>query len=104
MDGEIIRSIKRSRTRVDILKYLANIYPDKAYLSQIAFALDKQATTVNSALTGSGHNYAKESSPLSLKLVSIIDRSGRKYYQLNRPFADEVLQLINTVKTVEVEI
>ena len=104
MNGEIIRSITRSGLRREVLKYLANIYPDRAYLTQIAYMLNKQATSVNGALIGTGCKYSVESSLLSLNLVSVISRSGKKYYQLNRPFADEVLQLINSVKIVEVEI
>ena len=104
MDGEIIRSIRRSQLRREVLKYLANIYPNRAYLTEIAFTLDRQATTVNGALSGAGHRYAKESSLLALNLVSVVSRSGKKYYQLNRPFVDEVLELINEKRRVEVEI
>ena len=104
MDGDILRSIKKSKIRREVLKYLSNIYPDRAYLTQIGYDLNKSTTSVNGALIGIGCKYSVESSLLSLKLVSVISRSGKKYYQLNRPFADEVLQLINSVKTVEVEI
>ena len=104
LNGEIIRSISRSSLRREVLKYLANIYPDRAYLTEIAFTLDRQATTINGALTGTGHRYSVESSLLALNLVSVVSRSGKKYYQLNRPFADEVLELINEKRRMEIEI
>ena len=104
LDGEIIRSITRSSLRREVLKYLSNIYPDRAYLTQISYVMNKSPTSVNGALIGLGCKYSVDSSLLSLNLVSVVSRSGRKYYQLNRPYADEVLALINEKKRVEVEI
>ena len=104
MDGEILRSMRRSGLRKEVLKYLANIYPEKAYLSQIAYDLDVQATNVLGVLFGFKGRYVAESSLVSLNLVLIIEKAGKKYYQLNRPYADEVLELINEKRRVEVEI
>ena len=104
MDGEILRSMKRSGLRKEVLLYLADIYPDRAPLTRISYVLDKHLASVSGALNGIGGNYTLESSLLSLNLVSVISRSGKKYYQLNRPFADEVLELINEKRRVEVEI
>ena len=104
MDGTIIRSISRSKLRREVLKYLANIYPNRAYLTEIAYVLNTQATTINGTLIGSGCRYSVESSLLALNLVSVVSRSGKKYYQLNRPFADEVLELINEKRRMEIEI
>ena len=104
MDGEIIRSLMRSTLRKNVLKYLAKIYPDKAYLSQISHDLNIQEMSVSGCLKGMNGRYAIESSLVSLNLVLLIEKAGKKYYQLNRPYADEVLQLINGVKMMEVEI
>ena len=104
MDGEILRSIMRSTYRKNVLKYLAGIYPDKVRLSQISHDLNKQEMSVSGCLKGSNGRYAIESSLVSLNLVLLIEKAGKKYYQFNRPYADEVLALMNSTRMVEVEI
>ena len=105
MDGEILRSIRKSPLRRDVLKYLGAIYPDKAYPDQIGRDIDKLGRNILGCLVGMPtQGYAPEYSLVSLNLVTVIEKSGKKYYQLNRPFADEVLELINEKRRVEVEI
>ena len=104
LNGEILRSIRRSGLRRDVLKYLANIYPNKAYLSQISHSLNSSTQVISGVMHGGCHNYTAESSLNFLNLVLMFTKAGKKYYQLNRPFADEVLTLINEKRRVEVEI
>lgn len=80
---EIVRSLRRSRLRRDVLAYLKEIYPASSYPAEIARGIGSDASDVIGVLVGRGR-YSRMLSLLSLGLVEIEYRSEEKYYRLTK--------------------
>ena len=103
MDGEIVRSIMRSRLRVSILRYLWNKYPQKAYLSEITRGIRSDASNTHGALNGmNNHRWAVELSLVSLGLVEKINLKNHVYYRLNNTRIQDIQDILNLVNTKSV--
>ena len=103
MDGEVIRSIKRSRTRILILKYLWDKYPQKAYLSEITRGIQSDFSNTHGALNGmNNHRWAVELSLVSLGLVEKINLKNHVYYRLNNTRIQDIQDILNLVNTKSV--
>ncbi len=107
--GETIRAFVRSKHRLNILKFLNAIYPEKAYLSEISKTLSIQETNVVGCLRGlNGNNYQRYDENLSLiglGLVETVVRGNKVYYKIkDKARADEIVLMFPVRKMVEVEI
>lgn len=103
MDGEVIRSIKRSRTRTLILKYLWDKYPEKAYLSEITRFIHSDVSNIHGALNGMLHGrWALELSLVSLGLVDKIHLKNHVYYRLNNTRIQDIQDILNLINAKSV--
>ena len=101
MDGEIVRSIMKSRLRVSILRYLWDKYPQKAYLSEITRGIRSDASNTHGALNGmNNHRWAVELSLVTLGLVEKIN----KYYKLNSEKIQDIQDILNMVNNKGIEV
>jgi len=66
---EIIFSLRKSKVRREVLEYLVNVHPDKAYISVISKSTEIGINEVYGALNGVKGRYKKENSLISLGLV-----------------------------------
>ena len=101
MDGEIIRSVLKSKQRVSILRYLWDKYPQKAYLSEITRGIQSDASNTHGALNGmNNHRWAVELSLVTLGLVEKIN----KYYKLNSEKIQDIQDILNMVNNKGIEV
>ena len=107
ISGEITRSLRRSPIRLEVLKYLNSIYPDVAYMSEIAKEISSTPTNVFGCLKGLGKDsikYADDLSLLSLGLVELVAKRKKKYYRIkNKEKVDEIVLMFPVKQIVEVE-
>ncbi len=82
IDPMIVRSLNRSDLRRKILFYLYKIYPNVAYLSEIAKAVKSDPSNVLGCLKGMGERYRDNFSLISLGLVEVVKIGNYKYYRL----------------------
>jgi hypothetical protein len=67
---EVRVSLRKSKVRREVLGYLVNIHPKKAYASEIAAETEIGINDVYGALNGVLNRYKKENSLVSLGLVT----------------------------------
>lgn len=65
----IIFILRKSKARKEVLEYLVNIHPDKAYISIISKSTNIGINEIYGALNGVKGRYKKENSLISLGLV-----------------------------------
>ena len=80
--NQVLRSLKRSRVRTEIVMYLYKIYPEASYPAEISRNAGIDATNVLGGLQGVG-GFDKANSLLEMELVDKIERDGETYYQLS---------------------
>lgn len=98
MDGEIIRSVLKSKQRVSILRYLWDKYPQKAYLSEITRGIQSDFSNTHGALNGmNNHRWAVELSLVALGLVEKISIKKSTYYKLNSERIQDIQDILNMV-------
>ena len=105
MDGEIVRSIMKSRLRVSILRYLWNKYPDKTYLSEITRGIHSDPSNTRGALVGFlPGRWDTELSLVSIGLVKKVQEKKHTYYLLNGDKIQDIQDILTLVnnKTLEV--
>lgn len=81
-DPVVIRSLKKSRVRVDILRYLAKIYPNSSYPNEIARKIKMDPSNVIGGLRGMGNRYNGSSSLVELGLVEVVMKFNYPHYRL----------------------
>ncbi len=84
MYGQIIRNLKKSRVRTEILMYLYKIYPEMSYPSEISKHTNIDPTNVIGGLRGMGNRYGKHNSLVNLGLVEKIEENGNFYYRISK--------------------
>src|SRR6266571_5385736 len=77
-------SLRRSRTRKDILLFLRNTFPEASSPSEIAQAVGHSATDVLGALTGMRKRYLSNRSLVALGLVEVLMENDRKLYRISQ--------------------
>ncbi|MCL7476085.1 MAG: archaellum operon transcriptional activator EarA family protein [Methanosarcinales archaeon] len=80
---QIVRSLKKSRVRTEIMMYLYKIYPNSSYPSDISRHTKIDSTNVIGGLRGMGHRYDKANSLIGVELVESINFDGTAYYRLS---------------------
>ena len=95
--SQILRSLKKSRVRTQIMMYLYTIYPNSTYPSDISRNIQIDSTNVIGGLRGMGSRYDETSSLIGVKLVETINLDGTTYYKLsdNAKIFIESMELIN---------
>jgi predicted transcriptional regulator with HTH domain len=81
---EILRSLRRSRVRTEILMYLYKIYPRASYPAEISRNTGIDPTNILGGLRGMGNRFDESNSLLSMGLVDKIERNSIVYYQLSK--------------------
>jgi predicted transcriptional regulator with HTH domain len=79
---EIERALRKSKTRREVLEYLASNYPSVFYPAEIAKETRLSPTQVIRAIRGIEGRYEPKNSLISLNLVFVMEGGGRKFYGL----------------------
>lgn len=87
----IIFILRKSKARREVLEYLVNIHPDKAYVSIISKSTNIGINEVYGALNGVKGRYKKENTLISLGLVGKEAKNGICLYYAT-PLGIEVWQ------------
>lgn len=80
LNPEILRSIRKSRLREEILFFLYDIKPEYSYPSEIARNVRSDPSNVLGCLKGMRKRYSEKRSLLELRLVEILEKDGKSYY------------------------
>ncbi len=98
--GHIIRSLKKSRVRTEILMYLYKIQPQASYPSEISRHTNIDATNVLGGLKGMGARYDRNNSLTGLGVVELVNHNGVSYYRLSNK-GKRVIDDLNSNKIYE---
>jgi predicted transcriptional regulator with HTH domain len=93
---EILRSLRRSRVRTEIIMYLYKIYPRASYPAEMSRNIGVDPTNILGGLRGMGSRFDESNSLLKMGLVDKIEREKIAYYRLSEPGKDliESLRLV----------
>ncbi len=80
IDPKILRSIRKSRLREEILLFLYEIRPQYSYPSEIARNVRSDPSNVLGCLKGMSKRYSEDKSLLELNLIKILEKDGKSYY------------------------
>jgi len=80
---EVLRSLRRSRVRTEIVMYLYKIYPNASYPAEISRNTGIDPTNVIGGLRGMGNRFVAENSLLSQGVVEKVEREKATYYRLS---------------------
>lgn len=93
-DEGCVESVRSSKVRREVLRHLADIYPDTAYQSEVARSTDLRGSSVTGALKGIPGRYAESESLEALGLVEMSGRVGRRIYYQATPEGIEVAERV----------
>jgi len=82
-EPQIVRSLRRSRVRTEIVMYLYKIYPNASYPADIARNTGIDPTNILGGLRGMGSRFDKSSSLIERGLVEKIEHEDSTYYRLS---------------------
>jgi len=80
---EILRSLRRSRVRTEIVMYLYKIYPRASYPAEMSRNIGVDPTNILGGLRGMGSRFDESNSLLKMGLVDKIERENIAYYRLS---------------------
>jgi len=80
---EILRSLRRSRVRTEIVMYLYKIYPRASYPAEMSRNIGVDPTNILGGLRGMGSRFDESNSLLKMGLVDKIEREKIAYYRLS---------------------
>jgi predicted transcriptional regulator with HTH domain len=80
---EILRSLRRSRVRTEIIMYLYKIYPRASYPAEISRNTGIDSTNILGGLRGMGSRFDESNSLLSQGVVEKIELGDATYYRLS---------------------
>ncbi len=93
---QIMRSLRKSSVRREILMYLYTIYPEASYPTEIASNTRMDATNVLSGLRGMGSGFGESKSLLEIGLVDMVEREEGTSYQLSKRGKSLIVKLMPT--------
>ncbi|MEA2075651.1 MAG: archaellum operon transcriptional activator EarA family protein [Euryarchaeota archaeon] len=82
---EILRSLRRSRVRTEIVMYLYKIYPRASYPAEMSRNIGVDPTNILGGLRGMGNRFDESNSLLKMGLVEKVERDNVAYYRLSEP-------------------
>jgi predicted transcriptional regulator with HTH domain len=80
---EILRSLRRSRVRTEIIMYLYKIYPRASYPAEISRNTGIDSTNILGGLRGMGSRFDESNSLLSQGVVEKLELGNATYYRLS---------------------
>jgi predicted transcriptional regulator with HTH domain len=80
---EIVRSLRRSRVRTEIVMYLYTIYPKASYPAEISRNTGIDPTNILGGLRGMGSRFDESNSLLKQGVVEKVERRNATYYRLS---------------------
>jgi predicted transcriptional regulator with HTH domain len=80
---EVLRSLRRSRVRTEIVMYLYKIYPKASYPAEISRNTGIDPTNILGGLRGMGSRFDAAHSLLTYGVVEKIEREKATYYRLS---------------------
>ncbi|NMX20870.1 transcriptional regulator [ANME-1 cluster archaeon GoMg4] len=80
---EILRSLRRSRVRTEIVMYLYTIYPRASYPAEMSRNIGVDPTNILGGLRGMGNRFDESNSLLKMGLVEKVERDNVAYYRLS---------------------
>ncbi|MEA1956998.1 MAG: archaellum operon transcriptional activator EarA family protein [Euryarchaeota archaeon] len=80
---EVLRSLRRSRVRTEIVMYLYKIYPRASYPAEISRNTGIDPTNILGGLRGMGTRFDESTSLLTQGVVEKIEREKATYYRLS---------------------
>ena len=80
---EILRSLRRSRVRTEIIMYLYKIYPRASYPAEMSRNIGVDPTNILGGLRGMGNRFDESNSLLKMGLVEKVERENIAYYRLS---------------------
>ncbi len=80
---EVLRSLRRSRVRTEIVMYLYKIYPKASYPAEISRNTGIDPTNILGGLRGMGNRFDAANSLLKQGVVEKIERGDATYYRLS---------------------
>jgi CheY-like chemotaxis protein/predicted transcriptional regulator with HTH domain len=93
---QIMRSLRKSRVRREIIMYLNTIYPEASYPTDIARNTGMDATNVLGGLRGLGSRFGKSKSLLEIGLVDMVEHEEGTSYQLSKRGKSLIVKLMPT--------
>jgi predicted transcriptional regulator with HTH domain len=72
-EPQVLRSLRRSRVRTEIVMYLYKIYPEESYPAEIGRNIEIEPTNILGGLRGMNHRFDESNSLLGMGLV---DKKG----------------------------
>lgn len=79
----VLRSLRRSRVRTEIVMYLYKIYPKASYPAEISRNTGIDPTNVLGGLRGMGTRFDAGTSLLNQGVVEKVEREKATYYRLS---------------------
>lgn len=90
---EILRSLRRSRVRTEVIMYLYKIYPRASYPAEMSRNIGVDPTNILGGLRGMGSRFDESNSLLKMGLVDKIEREKIAYYRLSERGKDLIESL-----------
>jgi predicted transcriptional regulator with HTH domain len=81
---QVLRSLRRSRVRTEIVMYLYKIYPNLSYPADIARNIGIDPTNILGGLRGMGSRYDKSNSLIERGIVEKVELENTTYYRLSK--------------------
>lgn len=82
-EPRIVRSLRRSRVRTEIVMYLYKIYPNASYPADISRNTGIDPTNILGGLRGMGSRFDKTNSLIERGIVDKVELEGAAYYRLS---------------------
>ena len=82
-EPRIMRSLRRSRVRTEIVMYLYKIYPNASYPADIARNTGIDPTNILGGLRGMGSRFDKSNSLIERGIVEKVELEDAAYYRLS---------------------
>jgi len=95
-EPRIVRSLRRSRVRTEIVMYLYKVYPNASYPADIARNIGIDPTNILGGLRGMGSRFDKSNSLIERGIVEKIELEGVAYYRLSE-YGKSLMESLNMV-------
>ncbi len=82
-EPQVLRSLRRSRVRTEIVMYLYKIYPNASYPADISRNTGIDPTNILGGLRGMGSRFDKTNSLIERGIVEKVELEGATYYRLS---------------------
>ena len=95
-EPQVLRSLRRSRVRTEIVMYLYKIYPNASYPADISRNTGIDPTNIIGGLRGMGRRFDKTNSLIERGLVEKVELEDATYYRLSE-YGKSLMESLNMV-------